>query len=116
LDEESAAAAADCPNRPVDDGGGDAKENGVAGAGAGAVAGVLLHCAAQIGHVALPETQRRWNVWAHSDVKIACQRPMSPRQASHWPPLFLAMMSTKRVYPVFYFDLTVPTSRSRAYL
>jgi hypothetical protein len=112
LDEESAAAAADCPNKPVDDGGGDAKENGVAG--------VLLHRAAQIGHVALPETQRRWNVWAHSDVKIACQRPMSPRQASHWPPLFLAMIVNDTCLSCSILMMisrcSVLPSRSRAYL
>ena len=51
----------------------DAKVKGVAGASAGAVAGVSDHRAAQTGHAAAPETQRRWNVWAHSAVKIACR-------------------------------------------
>jgi len=55
----------------------------VAGASAGAVAGVSDHRAAQTGHAAAPETQRRWKVWAHSDVNTACQRPMMRRQASH---------------------------------
>ena len=61
----------------------DAKVKGVAGASAGAVAGVSDHRAAQTGHAAAPETQRRWKVWAHSDVNTACQRPMMRRQASH---------------------------------
>jgi hypothetical protein len=89
-----------CPNRPVDGGGIDAKEKGVAGAGAGPVAGASLHRAAQTGHAALPETQRRWNVWAHSDVNASCQRPMPPRQASHWLPLLLAMISANRPWRV----------------
>lgn len=87
-----------CPNMPVDDGGLTVmlKEKGVDGAGAGAVAGASLHRAAQTGHAAVPETQRRWNLWAHSDVNAACQSPMPPRQASHWllPPPPLAMISS----------------------
>jgi hypothetical protein len=65
----------------------------VAGAGAGPVAGASLHRAAQTGHAALPETHRRWNVWAHSDVNAACQSPMPPPQASHWLPPPLAIIS-----------------------
>jgi hypothetical protein len=57
------------------------------------VAGVSDHRAAQIGHVAAPETQRRWKVWAHSDVNTACQRPMMRRQALHSQVLvFLVVM------------------------
>ena len=29
------------------------------------------------GHT-LPEKQRRWNVWLHSDVTVAWPRPMAP--------------------------------------
>ncbi|KAF8717028.1 hypothetical protein HU200_026138 [Digitaria exilis] len=105
-----------CPNMPVEDGGFDAKkEKGVDGAGAGPVAGAWLHRAAQTGHAAIPETQRRWNVWAHSDVNAACQSPMPPRQASHCllSPPSLAMISgiVRDVSGVFDSIWRLPPSR-----
>jgi hypothetical protein len=75
---ELAAACGRCPNTPVV----FVKEKGVAGGGAGATAGVCLHALAQAGLAARPETQQRWNVWAHSDVNAACQRPTSSKQAA----------------------------------
>lgn len=77
------AVGGDCPNGPVLDCTGVAKENGGAGDRPGAVVTVSLYFVEHTGQAAVPETQRRWNLWAHSDVNKACRRPMPPRQASH---------------------------------
>jgi hypothetical protein len=72
-----------CPNGPALGCAGEPKENGDSGDRAGTVTGVSLHFAVQTGQAEVPETQRRWKVWAHSDVNEACRRPMSPLQAPH---------------------------------
>lgn len=96
---ELAVDVACCPNQwPAKVGwgeteGAEAKEKGVAAAGAVATAGVSLHCALHAGQAPLPETHRRWNVWAHSDLNAACQRPTSQPQASHRARVLLSMIS-----------------------
>jgi hypothetical protein len=73
---ELASAVVCCQNRPAEEGceeaGVRAKEKGVARVGAGATAGVSFHCVLHSGQALRPETHRRWNVWAHSDVNKAC--------------------------------------------
>jgi hypothetical protein len=98
-EEELGVAGGVCPNNGL----AEAKEK-VAGGGAGAAAGALLHAAAQDEQEAVLETQRRWNVWAHSDVNEACQRPTWPPQASHRLVVVLvlaAMISSSRPSPIF---------------